>query len=129
MTIGRAERCDLTIYDDAISRRHCRIERPAEHRFIIVDEGSRNGVRVRRLGPDNTPRKRSRALLRLGYRIELGDTDVTPVDALTRVPIVAYRVSEFMRGAEAAYGGGSMMRRLAGFGASLRERLTGGRVR
>ncbi len=58
------------IEDSAISRRHGRIERTADGRFLVVDEGSRNGtwVRWKRLQPGEPE------LLAPGDPLRIGNT-------------------------------------------------------
>jgi len=46
LVIGRSRECDLILEDDFVSRRHARVEQ-RKGKFIIVDEGSRNGTVVR----------------------------------------------------------------------------------
>src|SRR5689334_13728367 len=49
LTIGRAFDCDISIADESLSRRHCRIE-PADRAgkaWAVVDLSSSNGTRVR----------------------------------------------------------------------------------
>lgn len=67
--IGCSESCDLVIHDDpAVSRRHAQIQRtPGGH--DIVDLDSSAGLRV-------NGRTVSRAHLRPGDRIQLGDTEL-----------------------------------------------------
>jgi hypothetical protein len=120
--IGRAERCDVTIYDESVSRVHCRIEPGTKGRYAIVDEDSRNGVRIATLGPGDRRRRVTWEMLRLGSVVYLGDTRLIPVDEQIQAPIIAWRRSEFSRQARALYGSGSMLGRVVGFGQSLLAR-------
>lgn len=45
LTIGRGDRCELPIHDEAVSRRHARIERQGDD-YVVVDLGSTNGTFV-----------------------------------------------------------------------------------
>jgi pSer/pThr/pTyr-binding forkhead associated (FHA) protein len=45
VTVGRSLEADLLLEDEAVSRRHCRIEPEGDH-WIVVDLKSRNGTRV-----------------------------------------------------------------------------------
>ena len=118
-TVGRAERRDITIHDDSISRMHCHIERRDGDRLVIVDRGSRNGIQVARLGQKRGSMRRPEVELQLGRSVHLGDVVLVPVDADARAPIVAYRLSEFVRAAGRLYGPGSILQRMAGFGHSI----------
>src|SRR5213075_2932176 len=64
--IGRAAEADLRINDPGVSRRHAEI-RLESGRFVAVDLGSTNGVRVNEVAV-------TRRELRPGDRIELGST-------------------------------------------------------
>lgn len=44
-TIGRHASCDIVLDDDAVSRKHARVERTDEG-FVLMDLGSSNGLRV-----------------------------------------------------------------------------------
>ena len=44
-TLGRSPDCDVRLRDRSISRQHARVE-PADGGWVIVDLGSRNGVRL-----------------------------------------------------------------------------------
>src|SRR5439155_9806874 len=46
MTIGRDAEAEIHIEDTWVSRQHARIEPLADHRFALVDLGSRNGTFV-----------------------------------------------------------------------------------
>jgi hypothetical protein len=46
LVIGRSRWCDLPVADLLLSRQHCRFE-PRNGRWVVVDLGSRNGVRFR----------------------------------------------------------------------------------
>lgn len=45
LVIGRSPDCDLCLVDQAMSRRHCRIE-PHENRWRLIDLESRNGTYI-----------------------------------------------------------------------------------
>lgn len=123
LTIGRAERCDITVYDESVSRVHCRIERLPGGRLVVTDAGSSNGIRFARLGPGDGREQVASAALQLGCYVYLGDTAIVAIDERARVPIIARRLTEFMRHAGGVYGPGSVLRRMAGFGHSLLARL------
>lgn len=56
VTVGRAPECELAIRDILLSRQHCRLEPVkgrANHRWRLVDLGSRNGSYVHQKKVDN----------------------------------------------------------------------------
>ena len=122
-TVGRAERCDVIIYDESVSRVHCRIERQLDGRLIVIDEGASNGVRLARLGPGDARQRVTSAALHLGSYVYIGNTAIVAIDQRARVPIIAWRLTEFIRHAGGVYGPGSVLGRMAGFGQSLMARL------
>lgn len=124
-TIGRAERCDITVYDESVSRMHCRIERLPTGELAVIDQGSRNGIRFARLGPGDARVRVPSAELCLGSHVYLGDTVVVPIDEHARVPIIARRLTEFIRNAGGVYGPGSILQRMAGLRQSLVAWLVG----
>jgi pSer/pThr/pTyr-binding forkhead associated (FHA) protein len=123
LTIGRAERRDVTIYDDSVSRMHCRIKRQPDGQLVVIDEGSSNGVRLAKLGPGDARKRVTSTELRLGSYVYIGDTALVAIDEHARVPIIARRLTEFIRNAGGVYGPGSVLRRMAGFGQSIMTRL------
>jgi predicted component of type VI protein secretion system len=44
--VGRAQKCDLVIPHDSISRQHCRIEKNSKGQYCITDLASSNGVLI-----------------------------------------------------------------------------------
>ena len=46
VVVGRSGKCDITLEDDKVSRRHARIFQDPFGRWLIQDLGSRNGVKV-----------------------------------------------------------------------------------
>ena len=122
VTIGRAERCDVTVHHATVSRVHCRID-VGPQRCTIVDLDSLHGVRVAHLGRKGPRERMPWYTLQLGNVVYLGGVQLIPIDAAIQAPIVAWRLSGFIRHAKALYGDGSMLDRLAGFGASVIERL------
>ena len=44
--IGRSSSCEIQIASPAVSSHHCTISREGDGRYVIVDEGSRNGTEV-----------------------------------------------------------------------------------
>lgn len=64
-TIGREERCDLTIADTTVSRVHARLTRSPDG-WLLADLGSTNGTRV------NGWRVREPAVVRAGDRVRFG---------------------------------------------------------
>ena len=65
--IGRADFCDLTINQDAISRRHCQIKRGSKGNFFLSDLGSTNGTRLNEKQLDDKP-----CALEAGDTIQVG---------------------------------------------------------
>ena len=65
LVVGRLKECDLRIADSDVSRKHLRIERTAVG-FVVIDEGSRNGVLV------NGKRLEGSASIAIGDLLQLG---------------------------------------------------------
>ena len=53
--VGREDFCDLTINQDAVSRRHCKIEQKGNGEFILIDLNSTNGTFLNEKRIGNTP--------------------------------------------------------------------------
>ena len=53
--IGREDFCDLTINQDAVSRRHCKIDRKGDGEFVVSDLKSTNGTYLNEKRIGNTP--------------------------------------------------------------------------
>jgi ABC transport system ATP-binding/permease protein len=66
VAIGRAEECAVSINHPSVSRVHARIQKLANGRYEVIDQGSANGLRVN--GVDL-----ARKVLEAGDMIELGD--------------------------------------------------------
>ena len=96
--IGRADDCDLVLDAAHVSGRHAEIAFTGEA-FVLRDEGSTNGTRVRRDGAsiDVTAAQGREVTLVTGDRIELGErthpvvVDVTITDDEQSATIVAVR--------------------------------------
>jgi hypothetical protein len=67
--VGRSRECDIVLDDAGVSRRHAEI-RPSEDKWLLLDLGSTNGVRI------NDRPLRGKHPLQLGDRIELGSTEM-----------------------------------------------------
>jgi transcriptional regulator with AAA-type ATPase domain len=85
LTVGTSSRCDVRLYDRAVSAQHCRIE-PTDAGLFLRDLGSRNGTWVDGLRVD-------RACLAPGSRLRLGRTDIgvlgVPVEVVATGGLVA----------------------------------------
>lgn len=66
VAIGRAEECAVSINHPSVSRVHARVQKLANGRYEVIDQGSANGLRVN--GVDL-----ARKVLEAGDMIELGD--------------------------------------------------------
>jgi len=64
-TIGREQACDMTVYDESVSRWHAALERDA-HGWLLTDLGSTNGTRV------NGWRVNGRVPIRPGDQVTFG---------------------------------------------------------
>jgi len=53
--VGREDFCDLTINQDAVSRRHCKIERKSNGEFVLTDLKSTNGTFINEKPIGHTP--------------------------------------------------------------------------
>ena len=53
--IGREDFCDLTINQDAVSRRHCKIDLKSTGEFVLIDLNSTNGTFLNEKRIGNTP--------------------------------------------------------------------------
>jgi diguanylate cyclase (GGDEF)-like protein len=70
ITLGRDDDTELPLHDGSISRRHCRVERTDDGRYVVVDLGSTNGTRL------NGARVREPAALAEGDKIFVGSSIV-----------------------------------------------------
>jgi diguanylate cyclase (GGDEF)-like protein len=74
--VGRGDDCEIVVvFDDIVSRRHCRVELGADGEFRLVDLNSTNGTLV-------NGREVSGAILRRGDRIFLGHSTILKFDFL-----------------------------------------------
>lgn len=53
--VGREDFCDLTINQDAVSRRHCKIEQKSTGEFVLIDLNSTNGTYLNEKPIGNIP--------------------------------------------------------------------------
>lgn len=53
--VGREDFCDLTINQDAVSRRHCKIDKKSTGEFVLIDLNSTNGTFLNEKRIGNTP--------------------------------------------------------------------------
>jgi signal transduction histidine kinase/ActR/RegA family two-component response regulator len=72
-TVGREDRCHITIADPRVSREHAIIQRVDDNRFAVADLNSRNGTWV------NGARLEDGVEIGLGDRLQLGPNVVTQV--------------------------------------------------
>jgi diguanylate cyclase (GGDEF)-like protein len=70
ITIGRDEDIELPLRDGSISRRHCKVERTSQGRYLLSDLGSTNGTRL------NGAKVQEPTALSEGDKIFLGTTIV-----------------------------------------------------
>lgn len=80
ITIGRSRDRDLTVDDTRVSRSHARIEGRAGGTWVVVDEGSANGTRLR---GEEIPPQEARPI-RPGDVIGIGPVDLRVTTAADR---------------------------------------------
>ena len=81
LVIGRSERCDISINDPSVSRRHATIEPAGAGRFLLADMKSANGTYVLR---SQGWCRVSRAQLNSTTRVRLGRLETTLVRLLSQ---------------------------------------------
>lgn len=72
--IGRSKDCDVVLPDRWCSRHHVRIERQADHRYLLTDLGSMNGTFI------GNHRLREPYLLKHGDCITMGESELEYID-------------------------------------------------
>src|SRR3954469_18096567 len=76
-TLGRDEACEVSLLDEAASRRHAAISRRGD-RFFVRDLGSRNGTRL------NGAAIKAEEAIRSGDEVTIGATRLRFVDESER---------------------------------------------
>ncbi len=85
ISIGRDPSCDIHLPHASVSRVHCRIRRSTGGEMMIEDCGSRYGVKLYTLGPNDTPRMVEWAAVVLGSEIKLGAVVLSFVDGIRSI--------------------------------------------
>jgi len=105
ITIGRTRQRDIRLRDEtSVSRLHAAITRLEDGRFMIEDAGSKNGVWIASRAGYSAYRKVEAEILEFGMIIRLGSVMLAPIDARGHCPMLAARLTEFLRNGDTVHG-------------------------
>lgn len=104
LLIGRTTVCDFRIRHDTISRKHCSIARSLDGRLYMIDEQSKNGIKVAKRGHCGKYRVVQWVALEVGDMIRLGNIRMIVVDRNGNCPIQINECADLVRFALQIYG-------------------------